>query len=287
MNSQQIKQFVHRWWLAVSAVTLLMCVVSYVVSARLPKVYESTAKLLVAPGQLGNANSNYNDVLAGERLSRTYAEVIKNRSVLEDAVQRAGLGLDYEQAVALIDVKPVANTQLIQVTARSENPDTAARLANEVSNAFIDYTRAKQSSRFTASLDDLKKQLDQLSASIADRTSQLARLRAAPNAATDNQISQLAGALNQTKQTYDSVSKNLSDVRLTEAQDLDLLTLAWPASPAATPVQPRVLLNTLIAALVGLMGAIGVAALIERLDDRLHSRRGKQFARVRGKRAAS
>src|SRR5438132_5356673 len=104
-----------------------MCVVSYGVSPRLPKVYESTAKLLVAPGQLGNANSNYNDVLAGERLSRTYAEVIKNRSVLEDAVQRAGLGLDYEQAVALIDVKPVANTQLIQVTARSENPDTAAR----------------------------------------------------------------------------------------------------------------------------------------------------------------
>jgi non-specific protein-tyrosine kinase len=284
LSSQHIRQFVHRWWLVVLAATLLAGVASYVVSARLPKVYESTAKLLVAPGQLGNVSSNYNDVLAGERLSRTYAEVIENRSVVEDAVQRAGLSLSYEQAVALIDVKPVANTQLIQVTARSDNPETAARLANEVCNAFIDYTRAKQSSRFTATLDDLNKQLDQLSANVADRSAQLAQLRATPNAATDGQISQqvdqLLNGLNQTKQTYDSVSKNLSDVRLAEARDLDLLTLAWPASASATPVQPRVLLNSLIAALVGLMGAIGVAVLIERLDDRLHS--SERVARLTG-----
>jgi non-specific protein-tyrosine kinase len=51
----------------------------------------------------------------------------------------------------------------------------------------------------------------------------------------------------------------------------NLLTMVDPATPATEPSSPRVLLNTLLAAALGLMVAFGLAFLIEHLDDTVKS----------------
>jgi capsular polysaccharide biosynthesis protein len=133
---QRTWQLTRRWaWLCILAV-VLAAVTSYIVSSRLPKVYEGTVKLLVTPSQSGNAQASYNDVLTAERLTRTYSEVLKTRPIIEAATQQAGLDLPYERALPLLDVRPLTNTQIIQISAQAGDPEVAARFANSVTSAF-------------------------------------------------------------------------------------------------------------------------------------------------------
>jgi polysaccharide biosynthesis transport protein len=138
--------FARRWWWLLVLVTTLAVVVGYVVSERLPRVYEGTTKLLVTPGQADGAAS-YNDVLAGERLTRTYAEVLKTRPIVQAAAQQVGLGLAYDEAIRLVDVKPLRDTQLIQISARADDPDLAVQFANHLASVFIASDQVVQLSR--------------------------------------------------------------------------------------------------------------------------------------------
>lgn len=272
MTFQQIWQLTRRWaWLLVAS-TLLAAVASYVVSMQLPKQYESSVMLLVRPGQASNGASNYNDVLAAERLTSTYSQVLKTQPVVDEASSRAGVGLPYEEAVKLLSVQPVRDTQLIQISVRAKSPDLSAAFANQLANTFIEQTQLSQSSRFAASRENLGKQVDQLAVEINTRSSQVDALRAQPSsAARDAELTRVEGQLTQLQQSYATAVRSFEDVRMAEANGSDVLSVVQPASPSSNPVSPRVLQNVLIAALVGLLVALITAFLIENLDDRLTS----------------
>jgi capsular exopolysaccharide synthesis family protein len=264
-------QFARRWlWLLV-VVTTLSVAVGYIVSARLPRVYEGTAKLLVTPGQAGSAAS-YNDVLAGERLTRTYAEVLRTRPIVEAASQQVGLNLPYDEAIKLLDVKPLRDTQLIQISARAEDPDLAVQFANRMASVFMESTQAAQSGRFGASKETLGKQVDQLAIEIADTSRRIDALDTeASNASRDSELARLRGELAQLQQSYAMAVRSFEDVRVAEARSMDMVALAEPAARQDTPVQPHMTLNVLLAGVVGLILALAAALVIEHLDDRLTS----------------
>jgi non-specific protein-tyrosine kinase len=269
---QQIGQFLRRWLWLLAAAILLAGIGSYVVSSRLPRVYEGTAKLLVTPSQSGNGQATYNDVLTAERLTRTYSEILKTRPIVEAGAQQAGLGLPYERALGLLDIKPVANTQLIQISARAGDPELAARFANQVTTVFVQYTQTSQFNRFTASKEALGKQVDQLASDIADRSRQIDVLRAAPaSAARDGDLARLQGELSQLQQSYATSVRTFEDVRVAEARSTDLLAVVESASASPDPVQPHVLMNVVLAAALGLLIAVAAAYVLEHLDDRVSS----------------
>ena len=271
MKPHYIWVFCRRWlWLLVLA-TILGAGTSYLVSSRLPKVYDGTAKLLVTPSQSGGVAS-YNDVLTGQSLTRTYAEVIKTRPIVEAAAKQVGLDLPFENLVAALDIKPIVNTQLIQISARANDPGVAAQFANQVANTFIQSIQSSQSSRFSAVSDALGHQVAQLNSDIADRTNRINQLQADPNvAANDAEVIRLRNELAQLQQSYNTTEASFQDAQLSEARSTDALTLVEPAAPSVNPVEPRVFLNTLAAAVVALLLGLGAAYLVERLDDRLRS----------------
>ena len=272
MTPIQIWQFARRWAWLFALATLLAATASYAVSSRLPRVYEGTAKLLVTPGQTGNGTNTYNDVLTAERLTRTYSEVLKSRPVVDEAARQAGIDLPYESAAALLDVKPVRDTQLIQISARANDPETAASYANKLAAVFIDQTQQSQSSRFAASKEVLGKQVDQLNAEIADHTHQIDALRSQTSSAQANaDRTRLESELTQLQQSYQTAVRSYEDLRVSEARSSDLLSVVEPAAPALLPVSPKLMLNVLLAALIGLALGIGAAFVIDNLDDRLFS----------------
>jgi polysaccharide biosynthesis transport protein len=264
--------FTRRWvWLLLLA-TLVAGAVSYLVSSQLPRVYEGSVKLLVTPGQSGNGASNYNDVLAGERLTRTYSEVLKTQPVVDEAARRVGINLPYESVVPFVTVNPVRDTQLVQITARASDPATAANFANQLANVFVEQTQASQSGRFAATKDNLGRQVDQFAADITSHTRDLDALRGQePSASRDGELTRVQSELTQLQQTYASAVRAYEDVRMSEARNNDLLAVVEPASPASSPVSPRVGLNVVLAAIVGLLVALGGVFLAEYLDDRLLS----------------
>jgi capsular exopolysaccharide synthesis family protein len=271
--------FLRRWWWLYLMAMLLAGAASYIVSGRIPKTYEASAKLLVTPGGGNGTGTDYNLLLAAQNLTQTYAELAKTNPVLDAA--RLAAGDPPDAAVPAVDAAPVRDTQLVQITARGKDPDQVAAFANLVSAALIQQVQASQSSRFAASKDGLSKQLEQVSTDLADRTDQLVALRAqAPSLDRDGELAGIEFQIAQLQQTYATAARSYEDVRLAEARGTDILTPAEPARPSPEPVQPKVLVNVAVGVAVGLMLAFGLAALAETLDSRLLS--GARVARYTG-----
>ena len=96
---------------------------------------------------------------------------------------------------------------------------------------------------------------------------ELQSLANATDAASKARQTVLEDRLAQYRNTYGNVLAQLENIRLSEANAIDTVLVVEEAEPPQRPVRPRVLLNTLLAAIVGGMLGLGVAFLIEYLDD--------------------
>jgi len=81
------------------------------------------------------------------------------------------------------------------------------------------------------------------------------------------EIDQLETRLTQYRQIYASVLASYEQVRLAEAQTTTSFIQVEMAVPPTGAIRPQILRNTLLAAIVGLMLAVGVIFAIEFLDD--------------------
>src|SRR4029079_2139602 len=84
-----------------------------------------------------------------------------------------------------------------------------------------------------------------------------------PTPANTATLENLQGRLVTLRSTYASL------LAASAGSASNLLSVVEPAIPNDTPISPRTLLNTLLAAVVGLLLALAVAAIVEYLDDRV------------------
>jgi len=272
LTIHDISVLARRWlWLLV-LVPLAAAALSYKVSSGLPKVYESTERLLIVPGETSGGSASYDAVLSAERLTHTYSEIVKSRRVVGAAAAAAGLDLSYDSALALVSVVPLRDTQILQVSARAGDPQVAARFANELAAAFMQQVETTRASRFAVSKDSLSKQVDQLSADVTQRTRQADELRAQPaSGARDTELARVQFELAQLQPAYQDAERSYEAIRVSEARTNALVQVLDAATPPDVPVQPRLAQNVLLAALAGLLAALGLAFGVEHFDDRLLS----------------
>ena len=69
------------------------------------------------------------------------------------------------------------------------------------------------------------------------------------------------------RSTYANLLSNFEQLRIAEASQSSVLIVAEEAIPSYSPIRPRTMNNTMMAAAIGAMLAVGVAFLIEYLDD--------------------
>ncbi len=255
-----------RWkWLLV-ACTLLAAIGAFVASRLMTPVYEATTTLLVneAPD---SQTSDYNALLMSERLARTYAEMLTQRPVLTETLQRLELDLNLEELEEAIEVQSLRDTQLIAVTVEHENPYTAAEIANTLAAVFQERNDALQQSRFAESKASLERQLARLNDQIEETEAALAALGDPRDAEGKAEAERLTAALAQYQASYTTLLQSYEELRVAEAQTVSNVVQVEPAEPDFEPVRPRTLLNTALAAVVGGMLGLGAVFLIEYLDD--------------------
>ena len=92
MDLRQQFSVMRSWlWLFVAGV-LLAAGTAFLVSSALPKVYEGTATLIVGQS-IQSANPDYNQLLASQRLSQTYAEIATTTPLLERVIAANALSI--------------------------------------------------------------------------------------------------------------------------------------------------------------------------------------------------
>jgi len=252
---------VRAWLPLLVASVVLSATAAFAVSSVLPKAYEAKSTLIV--GQLLSAvNPDYSQVLVSQRLSTTYAAVATKGPTLDSVIQRLGLSVSSDELSQHVRVDAPLDSSLLTITAQDADPARAAAIANALAEQLIASSPAIQGrhAEFQASIDaDLQATQDQFNVIQA----QVETLNGLPErtAKQEADLETFDGRLVTLRSTYTTL------LAYSSGNASSLLTVVEPATAPFNPISPKPLLNTLLAAVLGLLVAAGVVAVAERLDD--------------------
>lgn len=266
MELKQYTALLWRWkWLIVLA-TLLAAGAAYGTSRMQVPIYRATTTLMInqAPSE---QVTDYTAILTSERLARTYVEMLTNRPVLEEVILRLGASTTPEALAKTIDVQLIRDTQLITVSVEHFSPAWAAAIANSVVEVFAAQNEAIQESRYAASKESLRQEVERVSGQVSETEQAIERLGTPAADAGRDELARLQSDLAQYRASYASVLQSYEALRVAEARSVSNVVQVEPAVEPTIPVRPRTMVNTLLAAVVGAMLAVGVVFLIEYLDD--------------------
>jgi polysaccharide biosynthesis transport protein len=133
------------------AVFLAFAVTAAVVSKTLSKVYSTHATLFIT---LPSDTQSFDTVQASQAIARSYADIIDSPNIARLVADR--VGGDPRQLLDKTTFEPVAETQLLQITAEDTSPQRAQEIANGWADTFNEYarTRLQPNTRASISLAD-------------------------------------------------------------------------------------------------------------------------------------
>ena len=225
-----------RLWLVVLAVVVTTgAAVVYVAAAD--EVYEAEAGILVTPvpddaavlisvGLISRSADPLRDVETVARLIATDEVASRAQTMLEGVPEADG---DPEDLLDDVDVEPVAESNIVSVTAQASDPTAAA----DIANAFVDAT-------------------------IAERTTEL-------HQRIDERLTQLQGE----QGGGVAIDREISQLELIRAGDDPTLQVATRADARSDAIWPRPAASIAAGLIAGLVLGIGGAFSYQALDPRL------------------
>lgn len=129
-----------RLWMLL-ALPLVAAVTAFLASAYLiaPTYEASTTLWVIQEGGAGQIS--YNDLLLNRNLTKTYAEVARSRTVLQQAIGRLGLELTVDELADRLTTSAVRDTEIISLKVQDGGPVRAAEIVNAVAAAFQEQIR--------------------------------------------------------------------------------------------------------------------------------------------------
>jgi non-specific protein-tyrosine kinase len=243
-----------RWLPLILIGALAAGALAYTFMSAQPKVYESTATLVVSPG----AAPSVQDVdLAGSAAVR-YADQAVSRSVAEAVIDELGLAESTESLLKRISTATTEDTLELAISARDDEPEAARVLALSFGNEMVQRVR---STLFTSEVRTADRNIESNKRLIRNLSTRYQFLQRKPNktALDRGEIISLAGQMSALQRdNQDLLSSSSAFVRN---------LLEWVERPLApeTSVEPRPLYWTLLALVVGGMLAVGLAFVLEYL----------------------
>src|SRR5438093_10336655 len=165
-----------RWIWILITVPVIGGIVAFSLSKLSTPVYEASLTLWVSQASAA-AGQQYADILAAERLAKTYGALITKRPVLQQTIDELQLDMTPEELSSRIAVKLVRDTQLLEVTARNTDPALAATIVNKLAEVFEKQNIEMQKQTFNEATQKLSGQVSQLEGQIKDAQGQLVTLK--------------------------------------------------------------------------------------------------------------
>src|ERR1700754_2240740 len=225
-----------RKWLILLAVAVATGGV-YAYSASKPKVYRSGTLVYVKdPGDPVNGTPSLQST---DRTVSNQASLLYSRETAATVAQKIGFDGTPGDLLRRISITSKVGQDFVNVVAEGRTPEEAATIAHGYAKEFVEFINNSQSDRVKRALDLTRQQLRDVPRGPANGATR-ANLQA--------QVQRLELA---------------SDVPPTITRQID------PATPPATPAEPRPVRNAIFALVLSLILAIGVAFGLERFDRRL------------------
>ena len=247
------------------AAVVLAVAAALIVSLIQPKTYTSQATMVVGQS-LTAVNPDINQLTVSQKLGETYAEIATTRPILDAVIKDLGLSMTSDQLRGAVSASVATDSSLLTIAVEASDPDEAAAIANDISKQLINVspTLSGQQSDIqqfvNAQLDTIQSQIKTTQATLDALLAQ-----ASPSPAQTVQIANLQAQLASLRATYSGLLAYSSDSAANQ------LTVVEPAVANGSPSSPRIVLNVLIALLLGGLLGVGGAFLIDYLDDSIKS----------------
>lgn len=116
---------------------IIAVVYSYVIQT--PKYQSYTTIVLTKAENTEDTNSSITqtDVTMNQKLVSTYSEIVKSKTVLAQVISNLQIAdLTEEQLRKSVTVSAVEDTEVIKIIVSNQNPEYAAKIANEIGKVF-------------------------------------------------------------------------------------------------------------------------------------------------------
>lgn len=254
-DQEGLKRYVEtvreRFWIILAAVLVTTGIaILYVATAT--KTYDATTDMLITPitgddpvltslGLLRESADPTRDV-------QTASQLIANIDVARRAAADLDSGESPEDLLAAVSAEPVANSNIVAVTAT----ETSALYAQEVANAFAKAAVDERTARLHAQIE-----------------TRLPRLEAIAAASPSEGVSEAGGV---------SVAAQIAELQALRSGPDPTMRIQTRASLPTTPASPKPTLSVIAGLIAGLILGIGGAFALQVLDPRL--RRESQLRRL-------
>jgi succinoglycan biosynthesis transport protein ExoP len=240
---------------------LLASAAAYVGSSLQAKQYEAEATLIVGES-LSAVNPDYNQLLASQRISKTYATIATTRPLLVNVITKLGLNTTPENLLKKVRATAPLDSTLLTVTATDGDPARAAAIANAIGDELIAASPGLQGPQEDIQ-QSVRNDLDATQALITSTQAEVERLAALPSRtdAEDANLTLLQGRVISLRQTYATLLSFLSGKRA------NFLSVVEPAVAPIDQVSPRPILSLVLGAVLGLFVATALSFIAEYLDD--------------------
>lgn len=253
-----------RQWGLILAVTVLTVLVGSLPSLLQDPVYASTATLQVSPLDRAGvfdveSEADLSAIDRGRDLA-TELEVISS-STMEQQVREA-LGDDVDFGGPGAAILGYANAIEIRITAN--DPAVAADVANTYAEVFLEDRRGRSVDALVSKAEQLREEAAKATEEAEDLGTELLLGRRAPSevaALETRQSTYLARALE-----YERRADELSVEASLRGAGTEVLSAAEPESSA---ISPQPLRAATVALVIGVLLGLGVAVLVDTLEDKL------------------
>jgi succinoglycan biosynthesis transport protein ExoP len=253
-----------RKWIIIQAVVIVTLTALVVSLLQLP-TYQGEAKLLITDKDVGAAlfGSAVSE-LAGspERGLQTQVQLMQLRPLAETAIRKLNLRTTPEALLERIAVSAVGQTNVITLTATDGDPKMAAEIANAMADAYVQWSKDAKRESIKAAADEVQSRLDDARTEI---------LALGKKIRDSGKSDELAAELQIATGLYTTLADKLETLRVNEQLEVGSGRVVSTAVVNTEPVAPKPTRNTALGLAVGLVFGLGMAFLLEYLDNTIKS----------------
>lgn len=252
----------------VAAMTILVVAI---IGLLIPPVYVARATVRVLL-DVGVADLTLREEYS-TRLLNTYTYVLSSNPMLAEAISRLPPQTPELTESVLRDkvtVEVIPDTELISVAVEDSDPILARDLANILSDLLIGYTQEMYVGSTKSTLQIIEEQLSSMELQLESDRQELVVLTTRKDV-EDTEIEALQSKIQFEEDTYDRLLERYELARLNESLRANSIAVVAPASLPSNPANALGLKEVGLSGIVGIMGGIGLALVLENLDTRIHS----------------
>lgn len=228
----------------VVASALVAAVVALLAASRQPRVYQSSAQLLVQPSAAQSILSPYSAAVTATEI-QTDIQLLSGAQIRQAVTKALG-------SAPPVTAAEVGTSNVIAVTAQSGTPQGAAAVANAYATAYVKITQARAVHDLLSGAAQIRSQVNELQARID---------RQGPGPQRDALVQQQS-----------TLNQQLQQLQVNASLASGSADVVAPATASSVPVAPNKIRDGLLGLGIGLVLGIGLALLREYLGDAITSK---------------